>query len=69
MNKDYSMDELSKLFVQIGKKKHGMDCAYAYAMGSIIGVVDFQIKYNTGRLQQIINERYADAEKELAKLS
>lgn len=69
MNKDYSMDELSKLFVQIGKKKHGLDCAYPYALGSIIGVVDFHIKYNTGRLQQIINERYADAEKELAKLS
>lgn len=68
MNKDYSLDELSKLFVQIGKKKHGLDCAYAFAVGSLVGVVDHHIKYNPNRIQQIINERYVDAEKELAEL-
>lgn len=68
MNKNYTLDELSKMFVQIGKKKYGIDCAYAYAVGSLVGVVDHHIKYNPLRIQQIINERYIDAEKELAEL-
>lgn len=68
MNKDYSLDELSKLLVQIGKKKHGLDCAYPYAMGTIIGMVDFNLKYRPNDLQKDINEKYADAEKELAAL-
>ena len=68
MNKNYTLDELSKVFVQIGKKKYGIDSAYAYAVGSLVGVVDHHIKYNPLRIQQIINERYTDAEKELAEL-
>lgn len=68
MNKNYSLEDISKLYVQIGRKKHGIDCAYPFALGSIIGLVDHHIKYDPTRLQQIINERYADAEKDLAKL-
>ena len=63
---DYSLQDLSKLLVQIGKKKHGLDCAYPWAMGTIIGIVDFNLKYRPNDLQKIRNEKYAEAEKELA---
>lgn len=66
--KDYSLEELSKLYVQIGRKKHGIDGAYPWALGSIIGMVDFNVKYNPSNLQNIINQRYSEAEKELASL-
>lgn len=66
MNNDYSLDELSKLLVQLGKKKHGMDCAYPYALGTIIGMVDFNLKYRPNDLQKVINERYEFTQKELA---
>ena len=63
---DYSLDDLSRLLVQLGKKKHGMDCAYPYAMGTIIGMVDFNLKYRPNDLQKVINERYEFTQKELA---
>lgn len=63
---DYSLDDLSRLLVQLGKKKHGMDCAYPYALGTIIGMVDFNLKYRPNDLQKVINERYEFTQKELA---
>jgi len=63
--KDYSINELSDLLVKIGKKKHGIDCAYPFAMGTIIGLVDSYIKYRPWDLQEAINLRYAEFEKEL----
>ena len=63
---DYSLDDLSRLLVQLGRKKHGMDCAYPYALGTIIGMVDFNLKYRPNDLQKVINERYEFTQKELA---
>lgn len=63
---DYSLQDLSKLLVQIGRKKHGSDYAYPWAMGTIIGIVDHNLKYRPNDLQKILNEKYAEAEKELA---
>lgn len=65
-NNDYSLDELSNLLVQLGKKKHGMDCAYPFALGTIIGMVDFNLKYRPNDLQKVINESYEFTQKELA---
>ena len=66
MNNDYSLQDLSRLLVQIGKKKHGSDYAYAWAVGTICGMMDFNIKYRPNDIQRAINEKYAEAEKELA---
>lgn len=68
MNKNYSVQELSKLYVEIGKKTRGADYAYPWALGTIIGIIDHNIKYRPNELERIINERYAQAEKELASL-
>jgi len=66
MDKNYTLQELSDLLVQLGKKRHGLDCAYPFALGTVIGMVDFHIKNNPDRLQEVINERYSFTQKELA---
>ena len=64
---EHSIDDLSKLLVELGKKRHGLDCAYPFAMGTIVGLVDSYIKYRPWELQEAINLRYAEIEKELAE--
>jgi len=66
MNK--SMNELSDLFIKIGKKMYGSECGHAFATGSVVGLVDFHLKYDPNGLQKAINIRFAEAEKELANL-
>ena len=66
MNNDYTLQELADLLVQLGKKRHGLDCAYPFALGTIIGMVDFHVKNHPHRLQAVINERYSFTQKELA---
>ena len=65
MNKK-DINDLSKLLVELGKKRHGLDCAYPFALGTIVGLVDSYIKYRPHELQDAIDIRYAEAEKELA---
>jgi hypothetical protein len=66
MNK--TMDELSDLFIKIGKKMYGSESGYAYTVGSVVGLVDFHLKYDPNGLQKAINRRFEEAEKELANL-
>lgn len=67
MDTNYTVEELSKLLVEIGKKTRGADFAYPWALGTIIGLVDFNMFPSvTDGLQNAINNRYAAAEKELA---
>lgn len=63
---DHSINDLSKLLVELGKKRHGLDCAYPFALGTVIGLVDSYIKYRPWDLQTAINMRYEEIEKELA---
>ena len=64
--KNYNLEELGKLFVQIGRIKHGADLAYPFAHGSMIGMLDVCMKYHPERYQEVINENVAKIHKELA---
>ena len=64
--KDYSLDYLGKLFVEKGRKQHGLDGAYPFAFGSIIGMLDITMKYHPDKYQETINENVERLEKELA---
>ena len=66
METNYTLEQLSKLLVQIGKRDRGADYAYPWAMGTLIGLVDFNMSYRNEALQNAINRKYAEAEKELA---
>ena len=66
--KNYNLEELGKLFVQIGKIKHGNDLAYPFAFGSIVGMLDVTMKYHPERYQETINENVAKIQKELAAI-
>lgn len=66
--KNYNLEELGKLFVQIGRIKHGNDLAYPFAFGSIIGMLDITMKYHPERYQETINENVAKIQKELAAI-
>lgn len=66
--KNYTLEELGKLFVQIGKIKHGNDLAYPFAFGSIVGMLDVTMKYHPERYQETINENVAKIQKELAAI-
>ena len=66
MNKNYTLGELGELFLQVGKVKHGNDCAYPFAFGSIIGMLDVTMKYHPESYQEVINENVAKLQKELA---
>ena len=66
MNKNYTLNELGDLFLQAGKLKHGDNCAYSFAYGSIIGMLDITMKYHPESYQEVINENVAKLQKELA---
>jgi hypothetical protein len=62
-----NIQDLSKILVELGKKRHGSDYAYSFALGSITGLVDFYLRYYPEKLADVVNERYLEAEKELAQ--
>lgn len=68
MENNYTIQDLSKLLVEFGKKKHGSDYAYPHALGTIVGLTDFYLSNFPDRLQGAINARYSETEKELAAL-
>lgn len=66
MNKDFTIEELSKNLVLLGRKKHGSDCAHAFALGTIMGLTDFYLKHNMlDRLQSAVNDRFIQTQKDL----
>lgn len=65
---DYSINELSDVLTQLGKKRHGAECAHAFALGTIVGLTDFYLKHYPERMQEAVNERYEMAQRELAAL-
>ena len=60
-----TVSELSELLLRVNTKKYGSDYAYAHALGSIRGLVDFSLRYDGGtNLQRDINNAYYRIEKE-----
>jgi len=68
MDKDYTINDLSEVLCKLGKKKHGPECAHAYALGTIVGLTDFYLKHNPEGMQRAVNERYEMAMRDLACL-
>ena len=70
--KNYTLEELSRLLVQIGRIKHGNDsaaCAFAYdSIFSMLNDSDVAMKFPPERYQEVVNENMARAQKELAAL-
>lgn len=63
-----NIQDLSKILVELGKKKHGSDYAYPFALGTIVGMTDYYLRWYPEKLAEVINERYLEAEKELAQV-
>lgn len=61
------INDLSKILVELGKKRHGLDCAYPFALGAIVGLTDFYLRFDPEKLAEVVNERYLEVEKELAQ--
>ena len=68
MDNDYTIQDLSKLLVEFGRKKHGSEYAHSFALGTIVGLTDFYLKYHPDRMQLAVNERYEMCQRELAAL-
>ena len=68
MDNDYTIQDLSEALTELGKKRHGIECAHAFALGTIVGLTDFYLKYHPDRMQLAVNERYEMAQRELAAL-
>lgn len=65
---DYSINDLSDALTQLGKKRHGIECAHAFALGTIVGLTDFYLKNYPERMQEAVNERYELCQRELAAI-
>lgn len=68
MEQDYTIEDLCKVLYELGKERHGFDCAHPYALGTITGLVDFYLRNKMlDRLQSAVNDRYLQAKKDLAE--
>ncbi len=65
--KDITANELSDMLLAIAKKKYNDDMKYPFVFGTLTGLLE-GARWGFKSTQQIINERYAEAEKELATL-
>lgn len=68
MNENYSICQLGDLLVELGKKRHkDAGTAYAFAFGSVTGMLESPLKHRTIKeIQEMINDRYLEVQKELA---
>lgn len=68
MDNEITLNDLSDLLVRVGKKKHGLDCAHPFALGTIVGLLEHYIKFNYGpeHMKRAITERFELATKELS---
>lgn len=65
-----SVQELVNLIIDIQKKKGNRDHAYAFALGVVQSILDWEVKgYHGGKLQNTINDQYTSYEAELRSLS
>ena len=65
MNKDYTVEELAKVLTEEARAKFDNDLMYAHLYGTMIGLLE-AARWGYKPVQQIINERVLDAQKELA---
>lgn len=65
-----SVQELVNLIIDIQKKKNNRDHAYAYALGVVQSILDWEVKgFNSGKLQETINDQYTSYEAEFKALA
>lgn len=67
MNKDITANELSDMLLAVAKKQYNDDMKYPFVFGTLTGLME-AMRWGFKPVQQIINERYAEAEKELASI-
>ena len=65
MNKDYTVEDLAQLLTTEARTKFGSDMMYPHLYGTMMGLLE-AARWGYKPVQQIINERCIDAEKELA---
>jgi|LakMenEpi03Aug12_release.lakeMendotaPanAssembly.Ray.scaffolds.fasta_scaffold317497_4 hypothetical protein len=65
MNKEITVDELAEVLMKVERVKRGPDMVYPYMYGTMIGLLE-AARWGFKPVQQIVNERYAEAQKELA---
>ena len=65
MNKNHTANELADLLVQLGTKKNGSEHGlnYCFAYGTLTALFD---QARTGNVQDIVDRKIAEVEKELA---
>lgn len=67
---DRTVKELVDVIIQIQDRRNNKAHAYAYALGAIQAILDWEVKgFNRGSLQQTINDQYTSYEAELKALA
>jgi hypothetical protein len=65
MNKDITVNELADALLLLAKKKYNSESAMAFAYGSLTGVFE-SARWQFRPIQEVINLKYADVQKDLA---
>ena len=66
---DRTVKELVDLIIEIQDRKNNKTYAYAYALGVIQSILDWEVKgFNCGKLQETINDQFTSYETELKAL-
>ena len=66
---DRTVKELVDLIIEIQDRKNNKAHAYAYALGTIQSILDWELKgFNCGKLQDAINDQFTSYEAELKAL-
>ena len=65
MTQDITANELSDKLLELAKKEYNDDMKYPFLFGTMTGLLEAS-RWGFKPVQQIINERFAEAEKQLA---
>jgi flagellar motility protein MotE (MotC chaperone) len=66
---DRTVKELVDLIIEIQTKRNNKAHAYAYALGAVQSILDWELKgFNYGSLQETINDQYTSYKAELKAL-
>lgn len=68
MNKEeITVKELADVLLEFGKKKHGNDCGWAFAYGSLQGLFE-SARWGLRPIQSIVTDSYYSTQKDLEEL-
>ena len=65
MNNDITVSELTDKLLELAKKKHGSDFMYAHTVGVLQALFE-HARWGLTPIQKIVNEKFAEVEKDLA---